>query len=266
MTFKLGEKIEQAGSTPSPSSHGYAWYEVWKLAISQPSTKTFEQIAADTNASAYRINLWIIVGTFCILIMLTPGGPHLLLTSASYLLTFLGIEIFSWDAEARAAAELASHLVLLPLAGGVLGGPVALFVYTAIIQAEARLFGGKGKYFQLAYAYAAILAPLGLISFLISFLPVAKELLFTAVLLYAGMLSLIALKAINRISYRNAFVASLFVGGFLLFGGLAVGASIYVFVFYVIGPLIWFLKLFFFDWDGFAQLKRFWLDESEPDL
>ena len=110
----------------------------------------------------------------------------------------------------------------------------------AIVQWVAKLFGGAGTYDKTLYAYAAIAVPVTVVSSLFALLgaiPYAGlclSLLSFGLSIYAIVLQIMALKAVNRFGWGQAIGAVLLPGFLVLFiCACVVGASLAL-----LGPVI----------------------------
>lgn len=179
--------------------------ETWLKAVTRPSEQTYRAIAASPSASLGRALLWVFVAALPEMIVYflvqgslqsdmqqATGGSGALLPSGgvSPLLVVCG-------APAAAAAMLLSFLVSSGITHGV-----------------AHLFSGRGTYGQWAYAMSAIFVPMALVStVLLAFqaLGTAVALCMAAIsmilALYVIVLQVIAIKAVQQISWGGAVVS-----------------------------------------------------------
>jgi hypothetical protein len=105
-------------------------------------------------------------------------------------------------------AALIGGLCASPLAGLLSIVFFALFV--ALIQWIAKLFGGTGRYEKLLYAFAAITVPFTLVSSLfallglIPFVGICTGIISFGLSIYALVLQVMAVKAVNRFGWGQA--------------------------------------------------------------
>ena len=135
------------------SAERIPWYNVWIDVTTSPSRATFRHILADPTSSPVRAYMWIGIVTLLVtmaqlVITQAVGGP----TSAAYL---PGMQ--AWT------------LLCMGIAAPVMG-IIGFIIGTGITHFIAGLFGGSGKFDDLAYCMGAIQAPLGIFSGLISIL------------------------------------------------------------------------------------------------
>jgi hypothetical protein len=108
-------------------------------------------------------------------------------------------------------AILVSLICVAPVLAALSTLMFALVV--AIVQWLARMFGGTGTYDQLAYAMAAIAAPVAIISGILSLLSaipyagVCFGLLGFLAGIYVLVLQIMAVKGVNRIGWGGALGA-----------------------------------------------------------
>jgi uncharacterized protein YjbI with pentapeptide repeats len=157
-------------------SWSYSWSEVWFGALIQPSVKTFEGFAQDPKATSTRAYTWIFTSA---------------LVSALILILIQLVLLGSVDIVAPIVA------VIVPV--------VAFAVSTGITYVIARALGGTGTYAQHAFAVAAYVAPLALISNVVSLIPYVNLLNYLLVV-YGIVLQVIAIKAVHRFGWGKAIV------------------------------------------------------------
>ena len=174
-----------------------SWSKVWISVITRPSTQTFEWILRDPQASPRRAYLWVFI---CALI----GG---IITSVYSMLGFTaGLGEFE-------SSYL--YLICTPVIAAVSVLLVAFYAWLTQSIAS-RFFGGTGTYASMVYATAGYLAPMSLISSLISGIPLVNCLgIFLAI--YYIVLGVISVKAVNKIGWGQAAI-SYFALPVLVFG------------------------------------------------
>jgi Yip1-like protein len=209
---------------PVPAGAPLSWSQAWLLAITRPSVATFESIARDPRATANRAYGWIFVST--------------LLTYAIVLLGQWVLSALRGGASPGplAADGLVGSTLIFLVCGAPLGAVfavVGLMISAGLSQLIAGALGGAGSYARLAYVIAAYLAPLTLISSVIGFFPLANCLLFPLGI-YALVLNVIAVKAVNQFGWGKAVVSSAVV----LVGVLIVVAVFVIVILALLGPAI----------------------------
>lgn len=196
--LKRLKKAPQAAT--SAENAGLSWDEVWFSAISQPSIATFERILGKSQVSAGRAFLWLAVSS--------------LVAAALGFMLRLIVE--------RLTTGQISPQTIIALAAGVTVGPILGVVIAAVIvgvtQWVAGLLGGQGNFSRLIYAQAAYGAPLGIVIGALAAIPVLN-LLNIILYIYAAILNVLAVQAVNRFSTGRA-IAAVFIPG-VVFGLLA---------------------------------------------
>lgn len=214
----------ETGSDAVPSEYGtYTWFESWKMALTRPNEETFRSLADDPNGSLGRALIWIAI------------------TSAvSFLITTTVQLLFSSLLAGPSVFEALEQEVGLLLPGGLMiagvfvcGLPmVALFsaigilIYSGLVQFTASAFGGEGTFAEMTYALAAFTAPITLLSAVIGGIPLVNCLTIPLVI-YNLMLTLLAVKSVNRISWGKTI------------GIFAVLLLVSILLAVVLGLLIW---------------------------
>jgi hypothetical protein len=172
------------------------WLQAWIKALTQPSVRSYEEIANSSSASSKTAYQWIFVASTIglvieILISLVfnttgyyqIGGATFTNTTGSPILSFC-------------CAPVVGILAVIGFA-----------IATGIVQLVARALGGTGTYIQLAYSVAAYSAPLSIISAAFYSIPTIS--LLNIVTGVAGIvLNVIAVKAVHQFGWGRAIVSS----------------------------------------------------------
>lgn len=195
-----------------------SFIQTWTKAITQPREQTYAELAASPGASASKAYLWVFLAGL-----------------VSYFLVFV-VQSLVLGLGADTRASLGSTVIAFICAVPVIAGLSVLgfMLGTALVQWVAGLFGGHGTYNQLAYVFGAIAAPITLSSGLLgalSAIPLVGlcfSLVSIGIGIYAIVLQIMAVKAVNRFDWLPAVGAVLlpglviaFVCGCLVIGGLA---------------------------------------------
>ena len=207
--------ITETGSGVIPTEYGtYSWLEAWRLALTRPNEETFRSLADDPNRSLGRALSWIAI---------TSAISYLITVSVQLLFSglFAGPSLLE-ALEQEAGLLLTGGLMIagifacgLPIV--VLISTVGMLIYSGVVQITASAFGGDGTFAEMAYALAAFTAPLTLLSGAISWIP-RVNCLTIPLGIYSLLLTLLAVKSVNRISWGKTigiFAALLLVGVFL---------------------------------------------------
>lgn len=190
--------------------------EIWFRALTRPSESTFDEITRDPNLSARRAYGWIILSSLVGFILYVMIGS---LTGATSSLN----------------QEVGSTILFL-LCGAPFAVTSALvgIIFTAgVSQLIAGALGGEGSYTKLVYALSAYVAPLGLITSLLSAIPFALLLAYPLGL-YGIFLNILAIKAVNKFGWGRAAISSIAIL-ILLF---ALVAIVVIVILALLGPAI----------------------------
>lgn len=206
-------------SAPPIISHpttSLSWSEVWVSALTQPSVATFEGFVQDPDATSKRAYTWVLVSA-------------LISYAISALVSMVRI------AGAQGGPDASGTLGIL-----ICGAPIAallsvlgLAISAGITQAIASALGGTGTYSKLAYTFAAYLAPLALISGVLSSIPYLN-LLSYPLAIYGIVLNVIAVKAVHQFSWGKAIASSVLI----LVAILVLVACMVIVVLALLGPAI----------------------------
>jgi len=184
---------EQPGETLS-------WGKVWISVITRPSIATFERIIRDPQAKPRRAYLW--VGLTALIGAIMTGAISRMGHFSNQ--QGLGTSFLYNCAPANIISALLSLVAVSWVAQRIAGG----------------FFNGRGKYASMVYASGAFYAPIILISGLISGIPYVNC-LSIPLLIYAIVLGVMAVKAVNQIGWGQAAVSFL-IGLVLVTGIVAV--------------------------------------------
>ncbi len=108
-------------------------------------------------------------------------------------------------------------------------GLMVFFLFQGVLYGLARAFGGQGTFVQQAYTFLLFQVPLGILSSLLAFIPVAGAYLGILVGVYEIMLSILAIMGVHKLSSGKAsavvlipiaVLIALLVVGLLLFATL----------------------------------------------
>lgn len=177
--------------------------QVWIKAFTQPNRTAYEEIAEDPGASLGKGILWIAIAGFLgglisgILGLIFNGG----------MLSMLGQYAGDYGyAFQRTGGGILS--VIGSTFGGMVGGVIGALIVTGIVQLVARALGGTGSFDKLFYTFAAIQAPLVLITSLLGGIPLLGCItpLFS---IYGLVLMVIANQAVHQYDTGKAVLSTL---------------------------------------------------------
>jgi hypothetical protein len=210
---------------PSSQAPGRAgWLPVWIKAVTKPSEQTFVDITEHPNMNARTAYIWVfIAGTISAILQAFATAIRAATGVGSQLQNIPGLEQYLPQSTGEGAGfgiSLVSGLCASPFAGLLSVVFFALFV--AIIQWIAKLFGGTGTYEKMLYAFAAITVPFTIISSLfvllsaIPYVGICTGLISLVLSIYALVLQVMAVKAVNRFGWGQA-AGSFFIPGCVVF-------------------------------------------------
>ena len=185
-----GQPFEQPGKPLS-------WSEVWIRALTKPSVAAYETILKDPNASTQRALTWIFICFFV--------GSIILMVLGSVLSGVGGF--FSYE-EYMPAMDSGSLLISLCFTPFLAAFAVAGFaISAALIQLGAKILGGDGSYSDFLYLYAAIYAPISLISLTLSSIPFLNFCLSIPLSIYTMVLTIISVNATHKFGWGKSIAA-----------------------------------------------------------
>lgn len=207
---------EGTSSAPEP------FYQVWLRALTKPNEQTYADLGASPDANPNKAYLWVFLSSL-----------------VSYFLVMLAT---SFSSSTQFGMDTGSIAVALICGVPITAAIITLFfaVDIAIIQWVAKMFKGTGSYNQLVYAVSAFNAPIGLISGVISALAVIPyiglcfSILSFAIVIYAIVLMVMAVKGVNKFGWGEAI-------GSVLLPGLVIGfvcGCLVIGILMLLGPAI----------------------------
>jgi hypothetical protein len=194
---------DQANDLTSLSpSEPTSFLQVWLHALTKPNEQTFTKIANLPNAKASVAYSWVFLTSLVqiFFLFLVQGGlVRQALVQQGYDIGVLG-------------SGIEATLITLLCGTPILAGASVVFfaIVVAIIQWIARMFGGRGTFNQMAYAYAAIAAPFALLRTVLAlpavipYVGVCFGWMGVLALLYVLLLQVIAVKAVNQFGWGQA--------------------------------------------------------------
>ena len=219
---------------PSNSAGIAGWFSTWMTAVTKPNEQTYEMLAARPEAMSNNTAFtWVFVaGTASALIsgilrsiLELAGVPS---TSPSF------GELFGGSSTQGGALSLGIAICVSPIAGAL--ATLFFAIGVGIVQWVARMFKGTGTFSQLAYTLAAVSVPFSLVSSILTpfsgvqYLNICTGLLSLGLGLYALVLQVMAVKAVNKFGWGEA-------AGSVLLPGVVLCCCVSIVVFGIIGAL-----------------------------
>jgi hypothetical protein len=175
----------QSSYTPPPVS-GFnigEWFNIWRRALTQPSTATFEQLERHPQVTMMNALIWdAIAGAI--------GG-------------FLGGIIAMGTRDAGVGNIFTSAIF------GALLGVIGLLVYALIVYAIARAQGGTGTFEIQVALLGTFIPPLLLITTLLGQIPIVGGTVGFLLAIYQIYLYIVATQAAQNITLGKAVIAVL---------------------------------------------------------
>lgn len=176
--------------------------QTWVNALTKPSEQTFAEMAASPQAKASTAYLWVFIGT---LVQFFAAA----LVQGTLLREVLRQQGLAENVPVRGLGmTLLSALCGAPIMAVI--SVIFFAIMVALIQWLAKMFGGRGTFDQLAYAFGAIVVPLSLISAVLTLLGAIPFIGFCFGLLgllaglYALVLQIMAAKGVHQFGWGPA--------------------------------------------------------------
>jgi hypothetical protein len=181
-------------------------FQVWTRALTKPSEHTYAALASSPKALATTAYIWMFVASLIQLLLSSLVQRQMINNFQLY-----GFDVSGLGQRGGIGALLISLICVAPIMAALL--TLVFAVVVAIVQWLARMFGGTGTNDQLAYAMAAIAAPVTILSGILALLgaiPYA-QICFGLIGFLAGIyvlvLQIMAVKGVNHISWGGALGA-----------------------------------------------------------
>jgi hypothetical protein len=202
--------IPMYDSTPPVSE---PFYQIWIKALTKPNEQTFAEIAASPNAKMTTALLWVALGSLV----------SFFLSSLVQNATMSGL-MAQYGLPAQTSGGIVSTLITAVCGAPIVAIITAIFfaIGIYIFQWIAKMFGGKGTPDQLAYAMAAITAPVSIVSGVLGLLGAIPYigfcfgLIILLIGIYVLVLEVMAIKGVNQISL-GAAIGTLFIPVLVVF-------------------------------------------------
>jgi len=187
-----------------PELEPLSWTQAWTKALFSPSNETFARIAYDPSASVWRAASWIFVAT---LIGMLIGTPLSLVFNPDQLAPMQEAMDQMGAGADMIYAILALMLCLVPLAA--VFSVISTMISTGLYQLIAGFLGGRGNFTAMYTAFAAFGAPISIASSIFSSIPFVNLCVGLPLALYALVLTVIAVDAVNRFGLGKAVLTVL---------------------------------------------------------
>lgn len=173
----------EAEAPANPTEPLTSWREIWRRVLTRPIVSTFEALVHGPEVNTDRAYKWILV------------------TGLIGALLQLGLT-------AAFGTALPVTMILLVLVLAPLGAVISLWIGAHLCNWMARKLGGTGTYTELAYGWAASIAPLALITGALGSIPNTYALALNAgVGLYSSVLQVTTIKAVHQFSWGRAITS-----------------------------------------------------------
>ncbi len=193
----------QTSNAPMTPAGVTSVFQDWMNAFTKPNEQTFATMVASPNAKATTAYLWVFVG---------------LLVEFFFSALVQGVLIRqTLQAQGLGGNNLPGGGIGVTLISAICGGPIAAVIgvvffaiFTALVQWIAKMFGGRGTFDQLAYAFGAISAPFALVSAVfvllgaIPFVGICFRIVIGIAGLYVLVLEIMAAKGVNQFDWGPA--------------------------------------------------------------
>jgi hypothetical protein len=191
--------------SPEPAAGIAGWFSIWMDAVTKPKEETYAALAASSGGKLSVAFLWVFLGSLATSFLATlVQGPMM----RQMLRQFQQLGMDVPDIPIRTGRTFLSAICGAPVAAVIIVVFFALSV--GIIQWVAKMFGGKGTFEQLAYAFAAISFPINVVRALLTllsaipFVGLCFSVVSIVVALYGIVLSVMAVKGVNQFGWGEA--------------------------------------------------------------
>lgn len=211
-TSVFQESLRQEEPKSQPRGKSLLFYQVWWQAVSAQSVAGYAVIFDDPDAGAGRGFEWIAYTS----VLTGLLSPFVILANPQF------TELNARPEFQQIIGRVGSMTMLMAMLGLGLAiltplvSIIGLAINAGIYHLLAVLFGGKGTFGRMAYALAAYMAPLSIITTLVNIIPVVGSCLAAPLGIYSIVLNVRALMASHDLSVGRA-LGVIFLPGILIF-------------------------------------------------
>lgn len=188
--------------------------DTWIAAFTKPKEETYARIAAQPSASSTKAFLWVFLAS---LLTSLVGTVASLGGQFDTLRQFLPPEI-ARELPANVGPSIGFGTVICGAPIGAIFAVLFFAIGTGLVQWVAKLFGGTGTFDKLAYTFSSIAVPYTIVTAvltllsIIPFVGILTGLVSFALWIYAIILGVLAVKAVDRLDTGRAAGAVLLPG------------------------------------------------------
>jgi hypothetical protein len=181
-------------------------FQIWTRALTKPNEQTYATLAASPKATATTAFLWMFIASLIQFFLSTLVQRQMFNNMQRY-----GLDVSQFGNRGGVGAILIGLICVAPVLAAF--STLVFAIMVALMQWLARMFGGTGTYDQLAYALAAIAAPLTILGGIlglfgaIPYVGLCFGLIGFLVGIYILVLQLMAIKGVNHIGWGGAIGA-----------------------------------------------------------
>ena len=197
-------------SKPQLAAKSYAFYEAWLTVLTTFDIESYESVLDDPEAGAGRAFEWvayigILSGVISpLLFLFNPQFEEL--ANMPQLKSVFGN---------MSSASLLLILALIMIVVVPINSMIGLAISAGIQNFLAGFFGGKGYFGRTAYALAAYIAPISILTTILGIVPLAGSCLSSLLALYSVSLNVRALRAAHSLSTGQA-ITVIFIPGIVM--------------------------------------------------
>jgi hypothetical protein len=198
--------MNELPNEPVPEARPDSVFQIWTRALTKPNEQTYAALASSPRATATTAYLWMFIASLIQFFLSTLVQKQMMNNFRLY-----GLDLGQFGGRSGIGALLIGLVCIAPVLAAL--STLMFAIMTAIMQWLARMFGGTGTYDQLAYALAAIAAPLTILGGIlglfgaIPYVGLCFGLIGLLVGIYILVLQLMAIKGVNHIGWGGAIGA-----------------------------------------------------------
>jgi len=199
------------------SSSEMSLIDTWMSAVTKPNEGTFARIIAQPGATTSKAFLWVFIASLLtsfasLIVQAVSAGNQMQMFQR-----FLPPEI-ARELPIGAAPSVGFGTIICGAPVGAIFAVLFFAIGVALVQWVAKLFGGTGTFEKLAYAFSAISVPVAVVSSILAligiipFIGILTGLIGFCLGIYAIVLQVLAVKAVNGLDTGKAVGAVLLPG------------------------------------------------------
>ncbi len=185
-----------------------AMFQTWMNVLTKPGEPVFQEESQSENATIVTALIWMVIAGAVAVV----GG----LISAAISSLFGGAATFaSFAAEADLPPEVAAQLAAVQGGGyaaacfAIFLVPIVFLIVSSIHFATAKALGGTGSFEKNTYILATFWAPIGIVYYAFSWIPLLGLCIWLVTVIYQHVLTYFSMKVVHGLDTVKAIIVTI---------------------------------------------------------